>query len=136
MSFLSRSLLCGTAALGLLAVTPGFAQDRYEDVDYHAGPIERIEVTAPPYRHERSSIGAPIQDVAMSREVRFDDLDLATRDGAWELRSRVRETARDLCNRLSVRYPVATEDSPPCYRTAVASAMDQVNDVIAQARRD
>ena len=135
MLLISRSLLMGTAALGLLALAPATAQDRYERVDYQ-NATETVEVTAPPYRTERSEIGAPIEHVALSRAVRFDDLDLATRTGAHELRLRVRETARDLCGRLKIRYPLETADGPPCYRTALADAMDQVDAAIAQAHGD
>ena len=134
MSHLSPALLAGTAALVLLAALPAKAQDRVTTVDYTNGGTERIEVIAP--RGQRSEIGAPIEYRSISREVRFDDLDLTTRGGAHELRARVRETARALCERLNVRYPVATSDSPPCFSTAVSDAMDQADEAIAQARRD
>jgi len=134
MPHLSRAFLAGTAALALFAALPAKAQDRTTYVDYTNGGPERVEVIAP--RGERSEIGAPIEYRSISREVRFDDLDLTTGRGAHILRARVRETARALCERLNVRYPVATSDSPPCYSTAVADAMDQADEAIAQARRD
>jgi UrcA family protein len=67
--------------------------------------------------------------------VRFDDLDLSTPRGAHILRVRIRNTARELCSKLDLRYPVATSDSPPCYRAAISDAMDQAETAIAQARR-
>ena len=126
-----RSFLFGTAALALVAALPARAQERTY-VSYSNGATERVEVIAP--RGERSEIGAPIEYRSISREVRFDDL--ASVEGAHALRERVRRTARELCRSLDVRYPVATQDSPPCYSTAVADAMDQADAVIAQARRD
>lgn len=137
----------GAVALLGLAAAPASAQEPYGDSDYQSGyggpgiytADEEVEVTAPPYyrRHHhprRSAIGAPIVDVAMSSPVRFDDLDLTTRHGAQRLRLRVRETARDLCHRLDLAYPVSAADSPPCYRTALDEAMPQANAAIRQAR--
>ncbi|HJW41494.1 MAG TPA: UrcA family protein [Rhizomicrobium sp.] len=131
MPLFSKSLLAGTGALGLLLTTaPVFAQD------YDGLATERVEVIAPNHHHaDRSSTGAPIVDVALTREVRFDDLDLSTPRGAHILRARIRNTAQELCSKLDLRYPVATSDSPPCYRTAVSDAMDQADTAIAQARR-
>jgi len=129
MPLLSKSWLAGFAALGLLsAAAPAFAQD------YGALTTERVEVIAPHHHAQRSAIGAPIVDVALTREVRLDDLDLATPRGAHILRARIRNTARALCERLDLRYPVATSDSPPCYRAAISDAMDQADAAIAQAR--
>ncbi len=71
----SRPFLLGTVALALLAALPARAQDRTTYVDYGKGAPERVEVIAP---RERSAIGAPIEYRSVSREVRFDDLDLAT----------------------------------------------------------
>lgn len=116
------------ATLGLAAATSASAQD-YGD--------EEIQVTAPRHHTTTTDIpGTPIRDVAMSRQVRFDDLDLRTRHGARILRSRIRSTAQTLCRQLEFMHPVATSDSPPCYRMAVHDAMIQVNDAIASARED
>ena len=129
----TRNILLASAALGLtlgLAV-PTKAQD-YRDVSY--GSTEEVIVTAPRPPQERGDYGAPIRDVALSSEIRFDDLDLTTGYGARALQRRVSATARDLCRRLEVRYPVATSDSPPCFQTAYENAMDQADEAIAQAR--
>lgn len=114
----------------------GYANDgTTQNVTYSADGTEQVEVTAPPYHHaSRSAIGAPIRDVSLSQAVRFDDLDLRSARGARELRHRVRYTARKLCNKLDMRYPISTSDSPPCYRTALRNAMYQANAVISDAR--
>jgi UrcA family protein len=99
----------------------------------YAGPTEQVIVRAPPYGPQRSTIGAPIVDVAVQREVRFDDLDLRTTWGARALRERVRTTALNLCQQLENQY-VTLDDNPPCYRTAYEGAMDQAEDAIRDAR--
>ena len=128
-----RGMLLASACLSsAVFAMPALAQSY--DRDGSAYVPENVIVHAPPYRAERSVIGAPIEDVAISREVRFDDLDLSTHYGARELRNRVRETAQGLCNRLNVAYPAPTSDSPPCYQTALKDAMYQADRAIYDAR--
>jgi len=127
------TLLCAAAAGALFAAAPAGAQQPGDAYAYSNGP-ETVTVAVPRARPQRSDIGAPIRDVAISRDVRYDDLDLASPAGARTLRHRIEYTARTLCQRLDVAYPVATADSPPCYRSAVAGAMAQADQVIADAR--
>ena len=130
------SLLAATACGLALIATPVNAQEytRYGvPVSYGTPADEEVEVIAPRY-HPRSAIGAEIRDVALSREVRFDDLDLRTAWGARELRARVRYTASNLCMKLDVRYPVSADNSPPCYSTAVRNAMYEADEAISDAR--
>ena len=131
----TRNILLGAAALGLTLgfALPATAQD-YREASY--GSTEEVIVHAPHQTPQRSAIGAPIVDVALSSDVRFDDLDLTTGGGVRVLEHRVRAAAHDLCRRLDVRYPVATSDSPPCYQTAYADAMEQADDAIARARSE
>jgi len=121
----TAALLSGAIALALAA--PVLAQ-------VVAGPTEEVIVRAPPYYgQQRSEIGAPIEDVSLSREVRFDDLDLGTVWGQDALRDRIRRTAMSLCQDLENRYPVTADGSPPCYRTAYDDAMDQAESAIRNA---
>lgn len=128
------------ACASVFAASTAFAQDYggyNQPVAYNNG-TEEVIVTAPPNYHtpSRSSVtGAPIEDVALSQGVRFDDLDLTTREGARELHDRVRETARKLCRRLDVAYPISADGSPPCYRTAVEGGLAQADAAIEQARQ-
>jgi UrcA family protein len=133
MSLLSRSFLFGGAALALLAALPAQAQERTTYTKIVSGAPERVDVFMP--HDQRSEIGAPIEYRTVSRAVRFDDLDLTTRQGARELRDRVRRTARELCRRPEFSIAVAPVNGPACYGTAVEEAMDQVDNAIAQARR-
>jgi hypothetical protein len=75
--------ILATSAVALLLATTALAQS-------YDGPTEDVIVRAPQHGPARSEIGAPIQDVSLSREVRFDDLDLRTVWGAQALRSRIR----------------------------------------------
>jgi UrcA family protein len=106
----------------------------YGPSDYQNGPDDEVIVTGPHRHIERSTIGAPIEDVVMRRPVRFDDLDLRTSWGAHELRERVRVTASAMCRDLEARYPIATSDNTPCYEPAVEDAMYQADAVIRSAR--
>lgn len=134
------SLLAATA-IGLVLAAPASAQQYDRQYDRYGEPVfgnssdEEIVVTAPRYR-PRSEIGAPIRDVAISREVRFDDLDLRTASGAHELKLRIRDTANDLCQRLNIRYPVSYGNNPPCYQTSVHRAMYQADRAISDARNE
>lgn len=136
-SHLRRGLLVAASAAGVMLAAPTVsAQDYYDEAAYDR-PNEEIIVQAPEYyRHQQrdSATGAPIVDVAMSREVRFDDLDLRSGWGARALRTRVSATARRLCDRLNVRFPASSADSPDCFRTAYYDAMAQADEAIARAR--
>jgi UrcA family protein len=119
-----------------LAASSASAQD-YDDSApvYQSSSTEEVIVAAPRHRIERSAIGAPIRDVALSRPVRFDDLDLTTDEGAYVLRERVRYTAQRLCRDLDSRYPITVaEDGPSCYQQALDDAMDQAETAIEDAR--
>ena len=135
---LARRLAILAAGASALMAGPTAAQDydRYQDEPGYSAPTETVEVYAPRYRHhqERSALGAPIVYASLSEEVRFDDIDLRTPWGARELRSRIRYVADALCKKMDLRYPIATSDSPPCYRAAYEKAMYQADAAIAQAR--
>jgi UrcA family protein len=118
---LAASLFGASACAASLTATPVLAQD-----NPFGDNSERIIVTAPREPVSRSRLGGPIVDVSLTRDVRVDDLDLNTSDGMDRLRWRVSFTARTLCRRLEMFYPVAADGSPPCYRQAVRQAMASV----------
>jgi UrcA family protein len=143
-TMLLTRLLLAAGALGFaLAASSANAQDdQYGNPNYGPppsygpayGPPEEITVFGPRRHVERGDLGAAIQDVAISRPVRFDDLDLRTDWGARELRNRIEYTARVMCQRLDAMYPISADNSPPCYRTAVDQAIYQADAAISQAR--
>lgn len=95
--------------------------------DQVASSPEVVIVTVPHHGPVRSSIGAPIQDLSLSANVRTDDLNLQSPDGWLELRSRVRQTARGLCAHLRFQHPIGTPDEFGCVRRAVDNASDQID---------
>ncbi len=131
--------LIGATALTLVfAVKPANAlgnEDGSYSGDNGTAIVSDTEVlvTAPRVRM-RGDYGAPLRDVALSREVSFADLDLTTADGAAILETRIRQTARSLCRQLDVMHPVKADNSPPCYQTAVEGAMMQAAAIVADAR--
>ena len=137
--------LVGACAIGLAIAAPAGAADYDENdqgavqddsrvsVSYDAATGDEVVVSAPRYR-ERGEYGAPIETVAMSRDVRFDDLDLTTDEGVRALQGRIRGTARALCRELEVMHPVAAPNNPPCYDAAVDDAMAQADQAIDAAR--
>jgi UrcA family protein len=112
-----------------------YNHDGYRDVSY-GGSNEVVTVEVPRHPERDSVTGAPVEDIALSEPVRFDDLDLATREGAHALRDRIRRTASQLCRRLGENYVSSSSDGSHCYRDAVDEALEQADGAIADARAD
>ncbi|MEJ0028272.1 MAG: UrcA family protein [Rhizomicrobium sp.] len=131
---LRLALLAGAIGLGLTATAAKAQDGAYRDVVYGADGTERV-IVRPSYDDLRRY---PDGTVTLSREVSFADLDLSTRAGARELRSRVRDTAREVCAELRDRTDSATDlnrmDMGRCEHDAYRDAMDQAHDAIADAR--
>lgn len=128
--------LIAAGAFGLaLSASPVAAQDYgYDDQSYSNGPSEQIEVIAPRYRAEQRPVNAPPGKLSLSVAVHFGDLDLRTREGAHELRARVRDAARDVCDQLRDAYPVKQQPGTNCYKDAVDNAMARADSAIRDAR--
>lgn len=125
------------AAVASPAVAQGFGP--YADGSVYVSPArENVYVRAPRHPRERGFAGEPVEDLSISRAVRYDDLDLRTAWGAHALEERVLYTASRLCRQLNQFYPTTlylpTADSKPCYGTAAEEAMDQADAAIARAR--
>jgi UrcA family protein len=95
---------------------------------------EEVEVTAPVIRTERSGSLTQPGRMTIVRHVGYGDLDLTTREGAGELRERVRATASGICEDLSLADPADSADFAPCYRQALLRAMPRANAAIRDAR--
>jgi UrcA family protein len=136
----AKAALLAGAFGACVAVLPAAAQDdgRYNGAPGAYSSTEDVIVQAPRYRHpQRSTIGAPIEDVWLSAPVRFDDLDLTTDWGVRKLHTRIFVAARKLCQRLDNRYPVTVSDgAPSCYRQAVNDAMAQADAAVDRAYDD
>ena len=75
-----------------------------------------------------------IEETSISRTVSYADLDLVKASDADELRTRVRDTAKDLCTELDKLYPLEPKD-PDCVRKSVDRAMVQADNAIEDARK-
>ncbi len=101
--------------------------------------MQGITIIAPYVVHRkvvgRSTIGAPIEVMSVSRSVSYADLDLRRTADAAELKKRISATAKDACNYLfstnqGIALPPVTS-SRTCVKAATAEAMMLANDVIA-----
>lgn len=101
---------------------------------YATVPAESVIVVAPRYRNDHNYLNLPPENVSLSQVVRYDDLDLRSRDGARELRRRVRIVADQVCGQLIDEYPVGVDPDSTCYRNAVAEARPRVDAAIQTAR--
>src|SRR5580698_10803341 len=87
-----------TSTLGLaLASVPAVAQGGYGPYGSpgYGAPPEGVEVYGQRFRVEGGRMNETPQKVSLSTTVRYDDLNLRTRRGQWELRQRVRAAAWD-----------------------------------------
>jgi UrcA family protein len=112
---------------GLCLAASAFATNRL--------PSITVRATANKAVVGRSTIGAPIERVTLTRGVSYADLDLRTYAGAMELKRRVHEAAREACTKLDDLYPFEEREAPACISEAVAAASRQVDSAIARAQR-
>jgi UrcA family protein len=117
------SLLAGAV---VFAASSAFAQD-YNDP-------ESVTVTAPHFRADSTPLNGPLERVSLSGIVRYDDLNLQTREGARELRGRVREEAQAVCQNLAQAYQVYQMNGTSCYKDALDNALVKADEAIQDAR--
>jgi UrcA family protein len=119
---------------------PGYQDQSYPDEGYRNGPPEEVIVIAPDYYGHRpypsNPTGHPPEQTTLSLAVAYNDLDLTTRDGARELRERVRDAAHNICGELASRYPIRMAVSEPCYKKAVENGLNRADTAIHEARYD
>ena len=139
MSIRFHSALLAASAFGLmLAASPASAQGYSDESVYQNGPNEEVIVTGPDYYYHApypsNQLGRPPEQTTLSLPVSYSDLDLTTREGAHELRARVRDAAHDICAELASRYPIRMANSAPCYEKAVESGMNRAENAIHEVR--
>jgi UrcA family protein len=121
-SFTFALLLGGTCASSLVLS----AEQQIEEVHAHGErPTEEIVGW--------SMTGQPMKKVELQYHVRYDDLDLASRDGVDALRKRVVKAALRGCADLGRNYG-SIGHSHSCSDAAIRSANAQVDRAVAQAR--
>lgn len=69
----------------------------------------------------------------ISAEVRYDDLNLASQDGAQALKARVVRAAKQVCSADGDKSLKALSQSQSCANIAIARAMPQVELALANA---
>lgn len=89
-----------------------------------------------------SYTGIPIEQITLSRQVGYGDLNLSTSQGQATLERRIRDVAKEACEQLDKMYPLDEADSGGGYsdnRTCVSDAeqgaMKQAKTVIAERSR-
>ena len=83
----------------------------------------------------RPGLEAPVDQVTLTHLVSYEDLNLTTQDGEWELRRRVAETARFACEQLESLYPRQSESIARCTRQAIEDTSAQIAAAIDAAER-
>jgi UrcA family protein len=102
-----------------------------------ADEIHELTVTAPEVSRQkvgRASNGAPVDLIAVTHRVNYDDLDLSKSADAAKLEARIKVSAERACAELKklVRFE---EVDPKCVQQATEKAMAQETAAIASARR-
>ncbi len=131
MAHFRPTLLIAAAATALsLLAAPAIAQSYDDEEIIVRGPtVERYRTG------ERSSIGAPIEELTLVRVISTKDLNLRYDGDVYELHRRIEAVAEESCDevdRASQGVPLTTERE--CVREAVRDAMAQA-DGLVYARR-
>lgn len=114
------------AALGLGLAASAGATNEIGPVIMNATPVVSTVLGY-------SDIGAQIEEKTVTRDVKYGDLNLATRAGASALRQRVQAAVQAACLRLYDATGMNGEEFRSCERTTRASAMRQVRHAVAVA---
>ncbi len=129
---IAKTVLLAAGAFGLMS-TAAPAQD-YGPGPYDGPPSENVIVRAPPYIPRNLNGTIPEDATHLSLAVSYSDLDLRSARDAHELRIRIREAARDVCDRLAERIPYALTTTAECYRDAAAGGLNRADTAIHAAR--
>lgn len=104
------------------------------------GRLQDVEITGfktvAPSNH--GATWRQVETIQLSRAVSYADLDLTTESGAAQLRQRIRNTAKELCQKLRREHPFANETDLPsgsCVDEALHEAMAEANAVISVAEK-
>jgi UrcA family protein len=112
---------------------PGYNPDANES-QYQNGP-ETVIVTAPRYQAETTPLNAPPESVWLSEPVNYTVADLVNPERTQELRWKVWNAAKEVCERLAAAYPVYPMTSARrCFPAAYHDAMARLDGQIAGAR--
>jgi UrcA family protein len=135
--------LSATAVLAQTATTRPLIPNSNSDVQ-NAPPDQSLtadEVTVRAAREARHQnigkdyAGIPVEQVTLTREVGYRDIDIHSPAGITTLRRRIYLTARDACAELTDIYPITswTSSNQECVSTAVNTALSQLPSDVAAA---
>ena len=126
--------LASTAALaqGDAAASGASHPSEQPDVTVRASRMVRHKVVG------RDYAGIPIEQLSLTREISYHDLNLNSTKGAAELLRRVNDTAREACQELTSLYPLNlwTTSNQDCVHRAVRNAMMQLPESVAQLEKE
>lgn len=129
------ALLCGLASASP-AVAQAPSYEASEEVIVRAPYVVRREPLA---RGGAPSSFSNPELISLSRGVSYADLDLSQAQGVAELETRVRTTARDVCQELNSRYPRTGGQyvyaNTDCVKKATDDGMEAVRQIAAAASR-
>lgn len=126
----SVGLISMLAAFGVVALTNIASAQQSEEVTVVAPrEITREQVG------RSSSTGAAIEDITVSLEVAYRDLDLKKSADVDTLNKRIRDAAEDGCSELDKLLPLTGTSAThrDCIRKAVRSASAQIDAAVATA---
>ena len=132
------AFLCGFVSANSPAVAQGVSppSEASEEVIIRAPYVVRREPLA---RGGAPSSFSNPELISLSRGVSYADLDLSKAQGVAELETRVRATARDVCQELNSRYPRTGGQyvyaNTDCVKKATDDGMETVKQIAAVASR-
>jgi len=128
-----RNLAIFAGAL-MLSASAALAQEANYNPAAYTPDTEEVIVTAPNIHMERNPVFGLPGKATLSRRVAYNDLDLRDPKDARELRSRVRQSAREICDTLRDAYPLREAPGTSCFRDALNDAMPRADAAIREAR--
>lgn len=134
--------LCGTLANAQTGATGAASSDTTlggASQASHATTVPSVTVRANRMvRHQivgSDYAGIPIEQLSLSRQIGYQDINIHSAKGVARLRHRIDRTARSACRELSTLYPnnVWTTSEGACVTNAVQSALQQLPSSVAAA---
>lgn len=103
-----------------------------------AQPTEQVTVTGARMVKETigrsASTGAPLEQVRLSRDVSYADLDLRKHEDVMMLHTRINQAAKDVCAELDGMFKLEQKDRT-CVGQAVSRAMKGADMAVADAHK-
>ena len=135
----------GPLLLGVSASRIAFAQTSAPEQAVTSEETEEVIIHSPYIAHQQPAPrGTAPSDfrnpelITLSRHISYHDLDLSTPSGVAVLQARIRNTAKEVCDELTRRYPKSNQYVYPntdCVKKATDDAMEAFEQITAVASR-